>query len=72
MKDRNVLNLTDLQTIVLDEADQMLNMGFSDDIERIYEILLDQNQKKVQSLLFSATIPGWLHNIADRYLSKNK
>jgi ATP-dependent RNA helicase DDX21 len=64
--------LTDLQTIIIDEADVILNMGFQDDIEEIYSILNEQRKNTVQNLLFSATIPRWVHNIAEKYLSKNK
>ena len=56
--DRKVINLSDLEFFVLDEADEMLNMGFVDDIEHI--LSLTPEQKKM--LFFSATMPKSLRN----------
>ena len=50
--DSNALHLSEVQTFVLDEADKMLNMGFKDEMERIFFLL----PKKRQNLLFSATL----------------
>ena len=44
MLDRKNLILKDLQTIVLDESDQMLNMGFQEDVEKIYQFIQQQNK----------------------------
>ncbi len=51
---------------VLDECDEMLNMGFVDDVEKI----LGANKDKgaVQTLLFSATLPTWVKDITRRFL----
>ncbi len=55
-----------LQTryVVLDEADMMLSMGFSEDVETILESVPSQRQ----TMLFSATMPGWVKNITRRHL----
>lgn len=60
---RKTLCLADLKTIVLDEADEMLNMGFIDDIETILKELPDEHQ----TVLFSATMPPEILRIAKRY-----
>lgn len=59
--ERQNLDLTYLQFRVLDEADEMLRMGFVDDVELILGKVEDP--KKVQTLLFSATLPGWVQNV---------
>ena len=51
---RRVLNLKDIETVILDEADEMLNMGFIDDIKSIIE----KTPATRQTLLFSATMPA--------------
>ncbi|CAA0116244.1 ATP-dependent RNA helicase DeaD [Halioglobus japonicus] len=61
---RGSLNLSELQTLVLDEADEMLRMGFIDDVEWI----LEQTPKERQIALFSATMPDVIRRIAKRHL----
>lgn len=61
---RGVLNLSEIQFVVLDEADQMLAVGFDEDVEVIMENL-PQNR---QSMLFSATMPSWIRKITSKYL----
>lgn len=61
--DRKTLNLSQARFLVLDEADEMLNMGFSEDVEKI----LKQIPAKRQLLLFSATLPKSLERIVQRY-----
>ncbi|CAF1921504.1 hypothetical protein HID58_095584 [Brassica napus] len=68
--ERQNLDLTYLQFRVLDEADEMLRMGFVDDVELILGKVEDP--KKVQTLLFSATLPSWVQNIASRFLKQDK
>jgi ATP-dependent RNA helicase DDX21 len=51
----------------LDEADEMLNMGFADDVETILDGLGQDNKAKAQCLLFSATTPPWVKNIGRKY-----
>ena len=61
---RGTLKLDKLSTLVLDEADEMLRMGFIDDVEWI----LEQTPKERQIALFSATMPRQIRRIATRYL----
>ena len=61
---RGTLSIDAIKTVVLDEADEMLKMGFIEDIEWI----LDQIPHAHQSALFSATIPPSIQKIAKRYL----
>jgi ATP-dependent RNA helicase DeaD len=62
---RETLDLSNLTTFVLDEADEMLRMGFIDDVEWTMEQLPEQRQ----ILLFSATLPGPVRRIAEKYLN---
>ncbi|MFC1481177.1 DEAD/DEAH box helicase [Candidatus Neomarinimicrobiota bacterium] len=62
---RGTLNLEALTTLVLDEADEMLRMGFIDDVEWI----LEQTPEKRQIALFSATMPAQIRKIAQKYLN---
>jgi ATP-dependent RNA helicase DeaD len=61
---RGTLALTGIQLVVLDEADEMLDMGFADDIEAI----LEATPKERQTVLFSATLPPRVDKIARRHL----
>ena len=61
---RKTLQLKDLQVVVLDEADEMLNMGFAEDLDAI----LQQTPKVRQTALFSATMPARIAAIARRHL----
>ncbi|MCA9121687.1 MAG: DEAD/DEAH box helicase [Planctomycetaceae bacterium] len=61
---RGSLNLDDLQCLVLDEADEMLRMGFADDVEWV----LTQAPAKRQMALFSATMPRPIRQIAQKHL----
>ncbi|MFT3928900.1 MAG: DEAD/DEAH box helicase [Spongiibacteraceae bacterium] len=61
---RKSLDLSSLRTVVMDEADEMLRMGFIDDVEAI----LAHTGGTQQTALFSATMPPRIKNIADRYL----
>ena len=62
--DRGRLNLDNLNTLVLDEADKMLEMGFQDAVDAI----IDLAPKNRQSLLFSATFPDQIKGIAGKLL----
>jgi ATP-dependent RNA helicase DeaD len=64
--DRKTLQLHEVSTVVLDEADEMLDMGFIDDIESI----LRSVPKERQTLLFSATMPPEIRALANRYMNK--
>ncbi len=61
---RGVLDLSKLKTLVLDEADEMLSMGFIEDIESI----LAETPVERQTALFSATLPKEIRRLADKYL----
>ncbi|NMP16819.1 DEAD/DEAH box helicase [Thalassotalea sp. Y01] len=63
---RKTLKLADVSFCALDEADEMLNMGFLEDIEWI----LDHLAKDTQMALFSATMPPAIKKVADRFLDK--
>ena len=63
---RGSLHLDCIRRVVLDEADQMLHMGFLPDIEN----LISQTGANRQLLLFSATIPDKIRNLAKAYMSK--
>ena len=60
---RGSLPLDDMRIVVLDEADEMLDMGFADDLESILEATPEERQ----TVLFSATMPSRINSIAKRY-----
>ena len=62
---RGTLRLGDIATVVLDEADEMLDMGFAEDIEAILQATPDARQ----TVLFSATMPGRIDKLARRHLN---
>jgi ATP-dependent RNA helicase DeaD len=62
--ERGTLKLDAIETVVLDEADEMLRMGFIEDVNRI----LEQTPDTKQVALFSATMPSEVRRIADRHL----
>lgn len=62
---RNVVHLDNVHTVILDEADEMLNMGFLDSINGILEYV----PKERKMLLFSATMPQEISRIAKRYMN---
>ena len=62
--ERKTLNLDNLKTLVLDEADEMLRMGFIDDVEWI----LERTPAQHQTALFSATMPEQIRRVAQKYL----
>jgi ATP-dependent RNA helicase DeaD len=62
---RGTLRLGGLSTVILDEADEILDMGFAEDIEEI----LGETPKQRQTVLFSATMPSRVDSIARRHMS---
>ncbi|MEC1049027.1 DEAD/DEAH box helicase, partial [Bacillus safensis] len=62
---RRTMRLQNVETVVLDEADEMLNMGFIEDIEAI----LSNVPSEHQTLLFSATMPAPIKRIAERFMT---
>ena len=61
---RRKINLSEVTNVVLDEADEMLNMGFQEDID----IILEQTPEDKRTLLFSATMPKEVRRIANNYM----
>lgn len=66
LMERGVLSLDHVTTVVLDEADEMLDLGFLPDVEKI----LARTRPDRQTMLFSATMPGAVVALARRYMSK--
>ncbi|HOI00123.1 MAG TPA: DEAD/DEAH box helicase, partial [Bacteroidales bacterium] len=61
---RNILDVSDIRWLVLDEADEMLNMGFKEELDAI----LDTTPRDKQTLLFSATMPPEMQSITRKYM----
>ena len=66
--DRKVVNLSNLKYTTLDEADEMLNMGFIDDIRKILKL----RPENAQTLLFSATMPRDIADLSKKFLKSPK
>ena len=66
LANRRDLDLSHVKVLVLDEADEMLDMGFLPDVERIVGLI----PAKRQTMLFSATMPGQIVNLARRYMTQ--
>lgn len=62
---KGTINFSNLKAVVLDEADEMLSMGFADDLENI----LSQVPETAQTALFSATMPRTIENLTKKYLN---
>lgn len=61
--EQRILNLSQVEIAVLDEADEMLSMGFEEDVEK----LLEATPPGRQTLLFSATVPAWAKRLSERF-----
>ena len=66
LEESNAVNLSEIETLVLDEADKMLNLGFKYEMDRIFALL----PKKRQNLLFSATLSKEVENIKQLLLNR--
>ena len=64
--ERKAINLEQIQYVVLDEADEMLNMGFQDDIE----FILKNTPKREATWLFSATMPPEIRRVSKKYMQQ--
>ncbi|MCC3648093.1 MULTISPECIES: DEAD/DEAH box helicase [Cytobacillus] len=64
--ERKTIRLSNIKMVVLDEADEMLNMGFIEDIERI----LSEIKGERQTLLFSATMPRRIQSLAEKFMQE--
>ena len=62
--ERKAINLEEIKYVVLDEADEMLNMGFQEDIE----FILQNTPKKESTWLFSATMPSEIRRVSKKYM----
>ncbi len=62
--ERKAINLEQIKYVVLDEADEMLNMGFQDDIE----FILQNTPKREATWLFSATMPNEIRRVSKKYM----
>ncbi|KAL9244282.1 hypothetical protein vseg_018077 [Gypsophila vaccaria] len=62
---RGALDLSRVQFVVLDEADQMLNVGFQEAVE----VILEKLPKNRQTMMFSATMPSWIVKLTQKYLN---
>ncbi|KAJ2753279.1 hypothetical protein H4S06_003773, partial [Coemansia sp. BCRC 34490] len=67
--DRGCLHLDRIEFICLDEADQMLDIGFKEDMEKVLHNIKDQrNGATYQTLLFSATVPEWVNQVVRDFM----
>jgi ATP-dependent RNA helicase DeaD len=64
--ERKAINLEKIQYVVLDEADEMLNMGFQDDIE----FILQNTPNRESTWLFSATMPAEIRKVSKKYMAQ--
>ncbi|XP_034381621.1 nucleolar RNA helicase 2 isoform X3 [Cyclopterus lumpus] len=65
----NKLDLSKLEHVVLDEVDQMLDMGFAEQVEEILSSSYEKDsESNPQTLLFSATCPPWVYEVARKYM----
>ena len=64
--ERKAINLENIHYVVLDEADEMLNMGFKDDIE----FILKNTPNRQSTWLFSATMPAEIRQVSKRYMKQ--
>ncbi|KXS20208.1 DEAD-domain-containing protein [Gonapodya prolifera JEL478] len=75
LTEKGFMDLSRLETFVLDEADYMLDIGFSQDIEAILTRVKEHRSRRsersivpLQTLLFSATLPSWIQEVAANFL----
>ena len=68
MMEKKKLSFSHIKYLILDEADEMLKMGFQDDLEKI----LEDMPKERQTALFSATLPSFIKNITKKYMNDPK
>ena len=67
--ERGNIDFSGLKSLILDEADQMLKLGFKEDVDRILKTIRDVvPPSQLQICLFSATIPSWVKSLARTYM----
>jgi ATP-dependent RNA helicase DDX21 len=67
--ERGNIDFSTIRAVCLDEADQMLNMGFQEDVEKVMSSITRDVKEKPQFMMFSATVPSWVKDVARKYLS---
>lgn len=69
--ERGNIDFSGLKSLVLDEADVMLKLGFKEDVDKILKTVREVCDKEaLQICLFSATIPSWVKQLARQYMKK--
>jgi superfamily II DNA/RNA helicase len=68
--ERGNIDFSQMKTVILDEADQMLKLGFKEDIERILMQVRRACGKDLQICLFSATVPSWVRSVAIQHMKE--
>eukprot|EP01071_Lankesteria_metandrocarpae_P005599 Lankesteria_metandrocarpae@DN4057_c0_g1_i1.p1 len=75
---RRLMNVESMGVVILDEADQMLQMGFKESVDEILGLIYTSieeggaSRSRLQFLLFSATLPPWVQALSREYMSKDK
>ena len=69
--ERGNIDFHDVKTVILDEADVMLKLGFKDDVEKILGKCKEECDKSLQIALFSATIPDWVKDLAREHMKED-
>lgn len=71
--ERGNIDFSSIKSIVLDEADQMLKLGFKEDVEKILSTIKKHQagRQDLQICLFSATVPDWVKNLARIHMKRD-
>ncbi|CAM9259489.1 unnamed protein product [Ascophyllum nodosum] len=69
---RGTLRLMDTEFLILDEADQMLDMGFKEEMEKVFAACGEEGNRGRQMLLFSATMPPWVEKVVKEYMKEDR
>jgi superfamily II DNA/RNA helicase len=69
--ERGNIDFSDVKTVILDEADVMLKLGFKEDVEKILKQCKEECTRDLQICLFSATIPEWVKGIAQEHMKND-
>ena len=78
LQERELLNMGDIETLIIDETDVMLQFGFQQDIEQIINTTREhiesagRDSRSLQFMLFSATLPSWVSEISSRFMKEDK
>jgi len=66
--ERGNIDFSDIKSVVLDEADVMLKLGFKEDVDKILGKIKEREIRDLQICLFSATVPAWVNDIARQHM----